>query len=72
MIENVQIQSIAPVAVVHGRAFDDVTVRIDASCVDYEIDETSGRMVFGSRDAGTVRRVLDLQRSTAAKTPYHG
>jgi predicted lipid-binding transport protein (Tim44 family) len=72
VIENVQIRSIAPVGVVHGRAVDDVTVRIDAACVDYEVDERTGRTVFGSRDLEPFVEFWTFQRSTNAKTPEHG
>jgi len=72
VIENVQILAIAPVGVVHGRAVDDVTVRIDASCVDYEVDEASGRIVFGSQEPEPFVEFWTFQRSAAAKTPEHG
>jgi len=72
IIENVHISAIAPVAVLHGGAFDDVTVRIDASCVDYEIDEKTGAMVFGSRSPEPFTEFWTFQRSTNAKTPEHG
>jgi len=72
VIENLQISAIAPIGVVHGRAVDDVTVRIDASCVDYEVDETTGQIVFGSRDPEPFVEFWTFQRSTSAKTPDHG
>lgn len=35
VMEHLQVQSIQPMRIVHGRVFDDVTLRITAACADY-------------------------------------
>jgi predicted lipid-binding transport protein (Tim44 family) len=72
VMNDVRVLAIAPVSVLHGRAVDDVTVRISASAVDYEIDEKSGAMVFGSTSPEAFTEFWTFQRSTSAKTPEHG
>jgi predicted lipid-binding transport protein (Tim44 family) len=68
LMDHLQILGVHPVAVVHGRVFDDVTVRIDASCADYEIDEASGKMVFGSQTSEPFTEYWTFQRAVGVKT----
>ena len=51
---------VTPVKVRHGSVYDDVTLRIEAVCADYEVDERTNQIVFGDRVAPPVRGVLDL------------
>jgi predicted lipid-binding transport protein (Tim44 family) len=62
VMENLQIQRILPTRVVHGQVFDDLTVRITASCADYEVDQ-SGRVVFGDRTVRPFSEEWTFQRS---------
>ena len=67
VMENLQIQRILPTRVVHGQVFDDLTVRITASCADYEVDQ-SGRVVFGDRTARPFSEEWTFQRSVGVAT----
>src|SRR5262249_40853737 len=49
VLEGLRVDGVDVVKVVHGSAFDDVTVRMAASCADYEVDERNGKVIFGSR-----------------------
>jgi len=57
-----------PVRVIHGKAFDDLTVRITATCADYEVDEHTNRIIFGSRTPSSFTEYWTFQRSVDAKT----
>ena len=67
VMEHLQVQSIQPMRVVHGRVFDDLTVRITAACADFEIDK-DGRIVFGDRTVRPFSEEWTFQRSTGATT----
>jgi predicted lipid-binding transport protein (Tim44 family) len=67
VMENVSVQRIDPVQIVHGRVFDDLTVRFTASAADFEVDKDN-RIVFGDR---TVRAFVEdwtFQRSVGVAT----
>jgi predicted lipid-binding transport protein (Tim44 family) len=67
VMENIVVRAIEPVRIVHGRVFDDLTVRITAAAADYEIDQ-QGKIVFGDR---TVRPFIEewtFQRSVGVVT----
>jgi predicted lipid-binding transport protein (Tim44 family) len=68
ILEGLRIDALVPVKVVHGETFDNVTVRVTATCADYEIDEQSGRIIFGSRTPSTFTEYWTFQRSVDAKT----
>ena len=72
VLEGLRVDAVAPVKVVHGRAFDDVTVRIAATCADYETDEGTGRIVFGDRTPRPFVEFWTFQRGVAAKTGAPG
>lgn len=60
-------RGVGSVQSVHGRVFDDLTVRISAAAADYEIDP-AGKILFGDR---TVRRFTEdwtFQRSVGVAT----
>ncbi|MBO0745291.1 MAG: TIM44-like domain-containing protein [Candidatus Dormibacteraeota bacterium] len=67
-LDGLRIDAMQPVRVIHGKAFDDLTVRITATCADYEVDERSGRIIFGSRTPSTFSEYWTFQRSVDAKT----
>lgn len=48
VMENLVVRSIEPVRVVHGRVFDDLTVRISAAAADFDVDKND-KIVFGDR-----------------------
>jgi predicted lipid-binding transport protein (Tim44 family) len=68
ILEGLRIDSLVPVKVVHGSAFDDVTVRVTATCADYEVDERTNRVIFGSRTPSSFTEYWTFQRSVDART----
>jgi predicted lipid-binding transport protein (Tim44 family) len=67
IMEQLQVLTIQPLRVVHGRVFDDLTVAITASCADYEVDQ-SGRVVFGDRAVRAFTEEWTFQRSVGVVT----
>ncbi|HZU17833.1 MAG TPA: TIM44-like domain-containing protein [Candidatus Dormibacteraeota bacterium] len=68
VLEGLRIDDIEIVGVVHGRVFDDITVRITATCADYEVDERTGEIVFGSRSPSSFTEYWTFQRSVGTQT----
>jgi predicted lipid-binding transport protein (Tim44 family) len=68
VLDGLRVDGIDVVKVVHGRALDDVTVRMTATCADYEVDERSGRMIFGSRSPSQFVEYWTFQRSVGVQT----
>jgi hypothetical protein len=68
VLEGLRIDGITAVAVNNGVAFDDVMVLIEATCADYEIDETTGRIVFGDRRPESFSEDWTFQRGVDVKT----
>jgi predicted lipid-binding transport protein (Tim44 family) len=67
VMENLVVRRIDPVRIVHGRVFDDLTVRITATAADFEIDR-SNRIVFGDRTVRPFTEDWTFQRSVGAAT----
>ncbi|HUE10543.1 MAG TPA: TIM44-like domain-containing protein [Steroidobacteraceae bacterium] len=67
VMEGLLVQEITPFRVVHGRVFDDLTVRIAAVSADYEVD-ASGRIVFGDRTLRPFVEEWTFQRSVGVAT----
>lgn len=67
VMEHLTITSVSPLRVVHGRVYDDLTVRIGASCADYEVD-ASGALVFGHRAIEPFSEDWTFQRSVGVVT----
>jgi hypothetical protein len=67
VMEQLQILRIEPMRIVHGQVFDDLTVRITASCADYEIDQ-SNRVVFGDRTVRPFTEEWSFQRSVGVSS----
>jgi predicted lipid-binding transport protein (Tim44 family) len=67
VMENLNVRSIEPVRVIHGRVYDDLTVRIIAESSDYEVDPT-GRIVFGDRSTRPFAEEWTFQRSVGVAT----
>jgi predicted lipid-binding transport protein (Tim44 family) len=68
VLEGLRVDGIDVVKVVHGSALDDVTVRVTATCADYEVDEQTGKMIFGSRDPSQFTEYWTFQRSVGVQT----
>lgn len=68
VLEGLRIQAVAIEKVIHSDAFDDVTVRVEATCADYEVDEQTGKLIFGSREPSTFTEYWTFQRSVGTQT----
>jgi predicted lipid-binding transport protein (Tim44 family) len=68
VLDGLRVDGIEVVKVVHGEAFDDVTVRVTATCADYEVDERTGKLIFGSRTPSSFREFWTFQRSVGTQT----
>jgi predicted lipid-binding transport protein (Tim44 family) len=67
MMENLSVQRIDPVQIVHGRVFDDLTVRVTAAAADFEVDKDN-RIVFGDRTVRSFTEDWTFQRSVGVAT----
>jgi hypothetical protein len=67
VVEHLQVHNIEPLRIVHGRVFDDLTVRIAASSADYDVDR-DGRIVFGDRTVRPFVEEWTFQRSVGTAT----
>jgi predicted lipid-binding transport protein (Tim44 family) len=67
VMENVSVQRVDPLQIVHGRVFDDLTVRVSASAADFEVDKDN-RIVFGDRTVRTFTEDWTFQRSVGVAT----
>lgn len=67
VMENLQVTDVSLSRVVHGRVFDDLTVRVSAESADYEVDK-QGRIVFGDRSVRPFTEEWTFQRSVGVAT----
>ena len=67
VMENIEVRAVEPVQIVHGRVFDDLTVRITAAAADYEVDP-AGKIVFGDRTVHPFTEDWTFQRSVGVAT----
>jgi predicted lipid-binding transport protein (Tim44 family) len=67
VMENVSVRGIQPIRIVHGRVFDDLTVRISAAAADFEVDK-SDKIVFGDRSVRPFMEDWTFQRSVGVST----
>ncbi len=71
-MEDLAITNVEFAAANHGQRYDHVTVRIDASAADYEVDERDGRVVFGDRVQRPFTEYWTFERTTGTSTPAKG
>ncbi|MFI4889831.1 MAG: TIM44-like domain-containing protein [Steroidobacterales bacterium] len=67
VMEDLQVTDVSLTRVVHGRVYDDLTVRITAASADYEVDK-QGRIVFGDRSVRPFQEEWTFQRSVGVAT----
>jgi predicted lipid-binding transport protein (Tim44 family) len=67
VMENVSVRAVQPVRIVHGRVFDDLTVRVSAAAADFEVDN-QGKIVFGDRSVRPFMEDWTFQRSVGVAT----
>ncbi|ADB50560.1 TIM44-like domain-containing protein [Conexibacter woesei] len=68
VLEGMRVDSLAPVKVVHGNAFDALTVRFTATWISYEVDERTDRVIAGDRTPQSFTEFFTFQRSVDART----
>ncbi|MGO8857491.1 MAG: TIM44-like domain-containing protein [Steroidobacteraceae bacterium] len=67
VMENVEVRGIEIIRVVHGRVFDDLTVRMSAVAADFEVDKDN-KIVFGDRQVQPFTEDWTFQRSIGVAT----
>jgi len=67
VMEHSTVQHIEPILIVHGRVYDDITVRISAAAADFEVDKDN-RIVFGDRVVRPFTEDWTFQRSVGVAT----
>jgi len=61
------------VVVAHSDAsYDTITVRVQAACTDYDVDDASGKIIRGDQKVQRWTEDWTFQRSSTAKTPPGG
>ena len=67
VMEGLQVTDVSLTRVVHGRVYDDLTVRITAASADFEVD-AAGHIVFGDRTVRPFQEEWTFQRSVGVAT----
>jgi predicted lipid-binding transport protein (Tim44 family) len=67
VMENLSVGAVQPIRIVHGRVFDDLTVRISAAAADFEVDQ-GNKIVFGDRNVRPFIEEWTFQRSVGVAT----
>jgi predicted lipid-binding transport protein (Tim44 family) len=72
VLEDLQVESLAVIAAHTDSNYDTLTVRVLATCADYDVDDNTSKIVRGCRDVEQWMEDWTFQRSAAAKTPRAG
>ena len=73
VLEDLFVQGMFIVKASHDANFDTISVRVDASCKDYEVDDNTGKVVFGdNKHDKPFTEFWTFQRSAGAKTLVTG
>ena len=72
VLEGLAVGSLTVIAARSDANYDTVTVRILASCADYDVDDHSGKVVRGKKEVGQWTEDWTFQRSSSAVTPAGG
>jgi predicted lipid-binding transport protein (Tim44 family) len=67
VMEGIEVRGLEVIGVVHGRVFDDLTVRVSAAAADFEIDKDN-KIVFGDRTVRPFTEDWTFQRSVGVAT----
>lgn len=67
-LDDLRLEELIPIKVTHGQAFDDITVRVTATCADYEVDERTGKVIFGSQSPSRFSEFWTFQRGRGVQT----
>ncbi|MHB8510004.1 MAG: TIM44-like domain-containing protein [Candidatus Dormibacteria bacterium] len=72
VLENLYIQGLHVVKATHDDNFDNITVRIDASAMDYEVDDQTQKVVFGEKQDRPFTEFWTFTRSAGTNTLVSG
>jgi len=73
VMEDLFVQHMSIMSATHDANFDTIRVRVDASCKDYEVDDNSGKVLFGdNKHDKPFTEMWTFQRSAGAKTLISG
>jgi predicted lipid-binding transport protein (Tim44 family) len=72
MLEDLAVGSLTVIAAGTDSNYDTITVRILASCADYDVDDRNDKVVRGKRDVREWSEDWTFQRSSSALTPPSG
>jgi predicted lipid-binding transport protein (Tim44 family) len=71
-MENLAVTDIGFAAAAHRGRYDHITVAIDATAVDYEVDERDGKIIFGDRGQRPFTEYWTFERTAGTTTPAKG
>ena len=72
LLDGLELRDARAVEAVHGAGHDHISVRIDAVAADYEVDERTGQLLFGSKSPAPFREYWTFERSAGTLTPAAG
>jgi predicted lipid-binding transport protein (Tim44 family) len=72
VLEDLAVGDLTVLSAHSDDTYDTITVRVLAACADYDVDDTSGKVVRGSRDVGQWQEDWTFQRSSKATTKPAG
>ena len=72
VLEDLTVGNLAVIAAHSDASYDTITVRVNAACADYDVDDTSGKVVRGNKRVGPWSEDWTFQRSSSATTKPAG
>src|SRR5580658_4106832 len=72
VLEDLTVSDITIVSAHSDQSYDTITVKVVASCADYDVDTNSGKVIRGTRNVGQWQEIWTFQRSSAATTKLDG
>ena len=72
ILENLNIQGMHIVKALHDSSTDAISVKIDAVCADYEINEDTNKLIFGSKSDKPFTEYWTFTRAAGTKTVANG
>ncbi len=68
VLEDLAVGDLRILSAHSDQTFDTITVRVFAACADYDVDDSSGKVVRGNKSVGQWQEDWTFQRSSAATT----
>lgn len=72
VLEGLAVLSLTVIAAHHDQNYDTICVRVLANCADYDVSDSTGKVVRGNRDVEEWMEDWTFQRSATATTPTGG